>query len=124
MAWTDKLPSWATVEDRGTDELWIAVEADVVYPKILGKLAELDDALDCEPTQEMLTLSRYIFTRHLKKIMYDNGGDPPMRLHIVDKDKNWSPDKFSSTGKPIDKRGIYKELGIYNIRINPHVSLD
>ena len=128
MAWTDHLPSWASVEWRDTlsggSEMWVEVEADIVYPKILGKLAILDPNLDCEPTQEMLTLARYIFTRYLKKIMYDNGGEPPMRLHIVDKNRTWALKKFEFTGRPLDKRGIYKELGIYNIKTNTHVSLD
>jgi hypothetical protein len=118
MAWTDHLPEWASIEKRynrfGSYEMWIAVDADAAYKKILPLIGEGE-------TQEALTLARHVLTRKLKKIMYAHGGKPPMRIHIIDKSKKWALDNFPLTGKTINKNKLYKRLNIYDVKPEPEV---
>lgn len=119
--WIKKLPEWAIYNSKTG---FVEVDPDVVYPKFLIFIEEHDKECAAQkvatnPTQYALELARTVFTRALKKIMYDNG--PVCRangtgrgeklfLRILAKDKKWALKNYP-VGKPLSKAGIYRKLG-------------
>lgn len=109
--WIKKLPEWATYNSKTG---FVDVDPDVVYPKFLVFIEEHDKECAAQkvatnPTQYALELARTVFTRALKKIMYDNGGGK-LFLRILAKDKKWALKNYP-IGKPLSKAGIYRKLG-------------
>lgn len=108
--WIAHLPKWATSSKDGIVE----VEAGVVYPLWLEKMVKLDPSLkgiNEEITQHALEAARLLFTRFLKKIMYDHGGKRLYLRILSGKDKKWALAKYP-VGTPIDRNEVKRKLGL------------
>lgn len=111
-AWTDELPVWASLN---LDDGYVEVDPAIVYPYWLGKMEELDPSLkgiSDSPTQCALEVARFLFTRSLKKLMYDGGGKF-LNLRIL-KDPEWALRRFPK-GTPINRRLFYPKLGLQGV---------
>lgn len=129
--WAQKLPDWASFNPK---DGYVEVDPDVVYPlwlKRLEKLSPQFKGMSTKPTQCALEAARFIFTRVLKKAMYDGGGDF-LNLRIL-RNKKWALENYPpfaacsdcpqferfpdclgdcKDAKPIDTRPIKVELGL------------
>jgi len=117
LEWSTDLPAWASwgVDEQG--EVRVDVDPDVVYPKFLGIIKSVVPELDiAHPTRKMLKVAEWVMTRRLKKLMYADGKDY-LRLHILGS-PTWAEKNFP-VGDDINKRAIYKKLGLDKIKVEP-----
>lgn len=109
--WVKDLPGWANFNPKDGA---IEVTAAVVYPLWLKKIEIIDPSLkgiSKEITQNALETARLIFTRVLKKIMYDHGGKF-LRLRIIaGEGKKWALAKYP-VGDPINRTEVKSALGL------------
>ncbi len=109
--WVAHLPDWASYNPK--DEM-VEVKASVVYPLWLDKMGKLDPSLkgiSKKITQNGLEAARLIFTRVLKKIMYDYGGKFLKLRIIAGKGKKWALAKYP-LGDPINRTEVKSALGL------------
>ena len=107
--WVKDLPGWANFNPKDGA---IEVKANVVYPMWLKKMEIIDPSLkgiSKEITQYALEAARLIFTRVLKKIMYDHGGKFLKLRIIAGEGKKWALVKYP-VGKPIDRTEVKSVL--------------
>jgi hypothetical protein len=123
--WIEKLPAWAKFNPK--DE-FVEVDPDVVYSKFLKLMEELDPVyanVSTEITQDGLEIARLLFTRTLKKIMYENGGEF-LSLRILKKDQKWALKNFETRAqrkeKPLSKQQAYVKLG-FNVALGKPIKI-
>ena len=117
FVWSRDLPAWAAWGKDEQGDTRVDVDPDVIYPKFLGIIKSVKPELDIEhPTQAMLQVAMWVLHRRLKKLMYEDGKDY-LRVHIL-KRPAWA-DKNFPVGDKIDKRAIYKKLGLDKIKSEP-----
>lgn len=118
------LPSWAVYHEEDDK---IHVDPDVAYPlflQIIEKMLPEHKGITKNPTQHAVECARLLFTRYLKKIMYQYKGTPPLMLRIVaSKTKQrdaWVNLKLYPVGSPIDRDTIKRAIGIAD-PLNPRI---
>lgn len=123
LKWSRDLPDWAAWGEDDKGRLRVELDPSVIYPKFLALIKEHSKAdIDVEhPTQKMLQLALWVAQRRLKKLMYADGKNF-IRFHIINRPE-WA-DKNFPEGDSIDKRAVYKKLGLDKIRPEPEVEIN
>ncbi|MBA7590685.1 hypothetical protein ES708_32813 [subsurface metagenome] len=82
-------------------------------------MEELDPVyanVSTEITQDALEIARLLFTRTLKKIMYENGGEF-LSLRILKKDQKWALKNFETRAQRKEKSHS-KQRAYVKLRFN------
>ena len=114
--WMNYLPEWAEYRES-SDQVYL--DPDVVYPMFLKKIEEtLPEQLGvvANPTWCAIEAARLLFTRTIKKIMYNYNG-VGLRLHLLASkqkpQKNWwYYPQYHETGVPVDIGVMRATLGL------------